>query len=380
MAPLYAAVMHGCQAGKHQEALDEVYCRRILRGDQTVFSWRILGAFGADLAALSSFYDEVWSSPTTGDLTQHNKASLLNWTGFCLRAVGRLTQALQVLQHGLEVAEHIEDWGNGAFITRYLSEICLTIGDVAKAVDYGKKSVQLADLGGDGFLRLSSRAGLADAQHQAWNLAEAEDVFREAEKMQKARDPEHPILYALQGYKYCDLLLAQGKYQEVKDRAIQNIKIARERNWIGSRAYGHLSLSRAHLMSGEQGDDFMRVADYLEQAVDGLRQAGSLEYVPRGLLARAEYYRVTGALEKTQRDLDEAFSIATRGGMRLHLADCHLEYARLALALGRDVPAERLYRNENARGHLAIAKKMIAEMGYHRHDKEVIELEKQMNQ
>jgi len=33
-----------------------------------------------------------------------------------------------------------------------------------------------------------------------------------------------------------------------------------------------------------------------------------------------------------------------------------------------------------AREHLAIAKKMIAEMGYHRRDKDVQELEKQMSQ
>jgi hypothetical protein len=34
MAPLYAAVAHGCQAGRHQEALDEVYWRRISRRDE----------------------------------------------------------------------------------------------------------------------------------------------------------------------------------------------------------------------------------------------------------------------------------------------------------------------------------------------------------
>ncbi len=54
--------------------------------------------------------------------------------------------------------------------------------------------------------------------------------------------------------------------------------------------------------------------------------------LPLGLLARMEYYRVTGDLNKAQKDLDEAFTIATRGGMGLYLADCHLEYARVYLA------------------------------------------------
>ena len=84
------------------------------------------------------------------------------------------------------------------------------------------------------------------------------------------------------------------------------------------------------------------------------------------MLARAEFHRITGALDKAQRDLDEAFSLATRGGMRLLEADCHLEYARWQLASNE---------KDKARGSLAKAKKMIEEMGYHRRDNEVKELE-----
>jgi hypothetical protein len=100
--------------------------------------------------------------------------------------------------------------------------------------------------------------------------------------------------------------------------------------------------------------------------------------LPRGLLARAEFHRMAGALDKARRDLDEAFSIATRGGMGLFVADCHLEYARLAMA---ETPTPSLPRRTGegegggAREHLAIAKKMIEEMGYHRRDQEVKELE-----
>ncbi len=56
--------------------------------------------------------------------------------------------------------------------------------------------------------------------------------------------------------------------------------------------------------------------------------------------------------------------------MRLHEADCHLEYVRLYLASGRDVALQRLYRE-----HLAKAKEMIEEIGYHRRDQEMKELE-----
>ena len=41
------------------------------------------------------------------------------------------------------------------------------------------------------------------------------------------------------------------------------------------------------------------------------------------------FRREQGDLDAAARDLDEALEIATRGGMRLHQADCYLEFARL---------------------------------------------------
>jgi hypothetical protein len=52
--------------------------------------------------------------------------------------------------------------------------------------------------------------------------------------------------------------------------------------------------------------------------------------------------------------------------MRLHEADCHLEYGRLSLATGDAA---------GAREHCAVASRMVAELGYGRRDGEVRELE-----
>ena len=62
-------------------------------------------------------------------------------------------------------------------------------------------------------------------------------------------------------------------------------------------------------------------------------------------------------------------TIATRGGMGLHEADCHLEYARLYLAMEK---------KEKARESLSKAKEMIQEMGYGRRQKDVKEIEGQL--
>ena len=91
--------------------------------------------------------------------------------------------------------------------------------------------------------------------------------------------------------------------------------------------------------------------------------------IPRSLLARAALHRVRGDFERARRDLDEAMTIAERGGMGLHQADAHLEYARLYLAMGN---------KPEARERLATAKEMVGRMGYHRRDGEVAELEERL--
>jgi len=368
MAPLFAAVAHGCLAGRHQEALDEVYWKRIQRG-QEHFNWKKLGAFGADLATLSGFFVSLWDKPVDG-LKEDAKSFVLNQAGLYLRALGRLAESAQPMQASLESYIAREGWKNAALVASNLSELYLTLGEVRHALDAARQSVELADRSGYWGWRMGFRTTFADALHQAGRLAEAEAAFREAEEIQKASQKEFSLLYSLPGFRYCDLLLSQGKVAEVQRRVGQTIEIARRNKWLLDIALDHLSLGRAHLLQAQVGahrDAPLRdAATYLDRAVDGLRQARAQEFIARGLLARAELRRVTGELDKARRDLDEAFSIATHSGMRLFEADCHLEYARLHQACGEKT---------QARESLAKAKTMIEEMGYHRRDQEVKELE-----
>ncbi len=399
MAPLYAAVMHGCQAGRHQETLDEVFVQRIDRGRGEAFVVKKLGAMGSALSALSGFFDSPWHS-VNKELLENSKSYVLSNAGFCLRALGRLAEAVQPMQASLDTYNRQENWKFAARIASNLSELYLTIGDVPQALAYAEQSVQLADRSGDADLQRAFRTSLADALHQAGRLAESEAAFHKADEMQKKRQPEFSLLYSLQGYRYCDLLLSQGDYAEVGRRASQTLEWAKQYLQSGGSllwiALDNLSLGRAHLLQSQRDPShpFTESANNLNRAVDSLRQAGTQHYLPRGLLACAEFYRVTGALDKAQKDLDEAFSIATRGGMGLHLADCHLEYARLSLRgagfATKQSPSRELeiasqktlamtpdQLKDKAREHLAIAKKMIEEMGYHRRDGEVKELERE---
>jgi tetratricopeptide (TPR) repeat protein len=236
-----------------------------------------------------------------------------------------------------------------------------------------QQCVEFADQSGNSFQRISKRTTLADSLHQSGHLSEAEGAFHEAEIMQKAQQSQFPILYSVQGFQYCDLLLDQGKYQEVQARARQTLAWSTQQSGPLDIALDCLSMGRAYLHQAqrEATGNFEEATEYLKQAVDGLRQAGTIHHLPRGILARAELYRIKGEFDRAQADLDEAMRIATRGSMGLYEADCHLEYARLYLARGE---------RERARASWAKAKEMIERMGYHRRDKDVQEIEEQLKE
>ncbi|HEX5707057.1 MAG TPA: hypothetical protein VFX96_07165, partial [Pyrinomonadaceae bacterium] len=366
MTPLYLAVAHGCEAGRHQKALDEVYWRRVQRGNR-YFSVKNLGAYGANLTALRGFFDTPWQHLIL-ELTEDAKALVLAITGFALRALGQLKESIQPMQANLEVRISQRNWRNAAIAANNLSETYLTIGDLSQSLTYARRGVEFADQSGDSFLRMSTRTTLADTFQQAGRLSEAEDTFREAEKMQKEDQPEFPILYSLWGFRYCDFLLGQGKYQDVQARAVQTLALVTPQGWLLDIALDCLSMGRAYLLQArrEASADFAEATNYLKRAVNGLREAGNLDDLPRGLLARAELYRAMGEFGRAQADLDEVMPIAMRGSMGLYEADCHLEYARLHLARGK---------KGLARASWWKAQEMILRMGYGRRDKDVREIE-----
>jgi tetratricopeptide (TPR) repeat protein len=70
MQPLFLALVYGCNAGRHTDALHEVYLPRIMRGEQS-YAARKLGAHGALLSSLIYFFeDRSWNKPVTPNLPE----------------------------------------------------------------------------------------------------------------------------------------------------------------------------------------------------------------------------------------------------------------------------------------------------------------------
>jgi len=364
---LFAAVAHGCKAEKHQEVLVDVYLKRIKRQNEH-YSTRKLGAYSSDLVAISNFFDVPWAKPSSY-LSDEKKAMVLYWVGGRLRALGRLEESSYPLRIAADIYINQKNFKEAAKVINDLSIISMILGNVFQAISYAIQSVDFADQSGDSFIRQVMRAVLADTLHQASKVTDAERIFKEVEGMQKERRPQYPYLYSIRGFRYCDLLQSQGKYQDVINRSFKVIELAIRNKFILEIALDKLSLGRAFMLQAEVQvtNDFIQAEKYLNQAVEGLLKAGYQDFLVRGYLARAALYRLKNEFPKAWADLDEAYEIAERSEMKLYLTDYHLESCRLCIAEGKSGQAAQ---------HLESAKKLIAETGYHRRDKEAEDLEK----
>jgi len=391
LQPLYQALVHGCLTGRQQEACDKVYFDRILRGTESdgFYSTRKLGAIGANLAAVAAFFDEPWSR-VSSNLGEADRAWLLNDAAFSLRALGRLTEALQPMRASLEMAIQQKDWKNAAIYAGNLSDLELTLGRLTDAVADARQSITHADQSGDAGQRMSTRTAAADALHQSGRRAEAGALFAEAERMQKEDQPQFDLLYSLQGFQYCDWLLAPAERAawqavlrgasvppvveplgldghakicaEVERRAATTLGWVTSQEWLLTIALDHLTLARVGLIRAILAHPLpqpTRDLPHVAAAVNGLRDAGTTDELPKGLLTAALYHFVRGDAASARADLDQAREIAERGSMPLYLADIHLHRARL-------------FRDH---AELAKASALIEKHGYGRRNEELDDAE-----
>ena len=405
LQPLYQAVAHGCQAGLQQDAHDRVWFTRIRRHNE-YYSVIELGAFGSDLGAVACFFETPWYRVSPA-LTDNDQAVLFNAAASYLRALGRLTEALEPMRVSGEMDIKVKEWDGAARSYNNLSELELTLGEVAGAMGDAEQSMTYADRSGDAFLRLYSRTTHADTLHQAGRRAEAEARFREAEDLQAESQPYCPLLYSGQGFRYCDLLLREAEHaawqccvslnsQPSTLNALESCRAVEQRakkmfEWHESTdslldvAIDHLTLGRAALYRAIlEHSDFRLLTSHfshIDVAVDGLRRAGVGVYLLCGLLTRAWLRSLTGARtgpESAQSDLDEAWEIAERGPMPLFLADIHLHRARLfgrQKAEGRMQNGETAYPWESPQADLAEARRLIYKHGYLRRKEELEDAE-----
>jgi hypothetical protein len=241
---------------------------------------------------------------------------------------------------------------------------------------------------------------LADVLHQAGRAADARRLFREAEAIQRTIEPENRFLYSVRGFRYHDLLLsgceryawvqqvgigswaasAKARLARLRSRAKEvERRVLTNRDGLGHRlgrlsnALDEITISRAglyqmlsSLLGGSVSPEMaLRTAlGRVETAVEALRSCCAQHHLPNALFTRAWVRLLHGDPAGAQSDLDEAWDIAERGPMQLHMADIHLHRARLFFR-------EEHYPWESPQADLVAAEKLIEDCGYYRRDGEL---------
>lgn len=365
MQPLFAAVVHGCAAGLHQEVCEDVFLRRIRRGKEN-YLIKKLGAYAADLSCLSHFFADRWTRPEPA-MTNAYQTWAIAEAGFGLTGLGRLREAIEAMEEALSRSVKANDWKNASIDAANLSERYLLLGEITQAEAHARDAVDYVDRCGGAIEAIFWRAAHADALHHLGQTSDARALFTEAERMQAQQDPSLPILYSGHGYQYCDFLLSEGETDDVIRRVKQTLRLATKHRLLRDIALDNLNLGRAYMTTSPSNSTAAK--EHLRAAVDGLRTAGCTHEIPLGLLARAAFHRTQDNLDLAERDLEEARKIVRQSGMRLFEADLELEQSRWHLA--KNDP-------DSARDTLGKAKELIESMDYGRRRPEVEHLESEL--
>lgn len=405
LQPLYQAVVHGCYAGLSETVRTEIYRDRILRGPEH-YSWHKLGAFSEELSAQLCFFIEPWSI-VMSDITDSGQAWLFNEVACCLRSLGRLTEAIEPFVASVSRANTRKDWLNATIHASNLSELQLQLGEIGGAIRNAQKCIEYANNYGD-IMELSiNLTVLAEAMNKAGNQVLALQFFKEAEALQAICEQQYPLLYSLQGFRYCDLLLAEAERAawwasmfdrislsdmyfsdedivsfeircgEVFDRCLKIsdwgcdslLDLALINLTLGRGAIYSAVLERYPLRFSRNTLTKYNVHKWLSNTMGFLCRSHQQGYINCGLLASSWLSRLDGDNEGAQADLDEAWDIAERGPMRLHMADIHLYRARLFFR-------EDKYPWDSPQADLIAAEKLINDCGYHRRDEELADAKK----
>jgi tetratricopeptide (TPR) repeat protein len=330
MMMLYRAVRHGAHAGLWTEALNDVYYRRIQRGEES-FATATLGTIGLNLAALGSFFAEPWRRPVPA-LSISDQAYVLAEVGGYLQAQGRARETQRPLEEALELYQSVANWRNASLVAFRLSDLGSMNGDVMTAILAAERSLELSERSDDVARQITAHAVLGDALHAAGVYDAAFAAFAEAESVPRSHGPADSWLISLNGFRYCDLMLESGRLtvEEVRERAELMLQVSEQNAWLLETALHHLILGRTFLDSQRERAKF-----HLEKSVRRLREAGTQHWLPLGLIRRAAVQRRMGDFLGAGKDLREAEEISVRGELRRWLIEAALERVRLYAADGQ---------------------------------------------
>lgn len=367
MQPLYRAVAHGCLAEEYRTVLQNVYWMRIRRLDQANriqgYSIKTLGAYNQELTVLSAFFIQGWLKPISKDLSDLEHVWLLSAASFCLMSLGRLAEATKLREACIELlknSQHQEKQENLSRSAGVLAELSLLLGELNNAEVTIRLSAEYAKGNKNKIIQAEIYSFLAYVLCHSAQFKSARQVFLQAEELLKSHD--YPYLYSMSGVHYCLYLLDttnNPKYlKKIIIRTSAGLMISEHSNVLLDIALNHFILARTYqaLQNSKSANS------EFDLAIQMIHKSARLNEVPLVYLYRADFHLTQNQLAPAQADLNSAWEIIERCGMKLYAVDYLLIHGRYCLAI-KD--------HNTALNHYEEAKQLIQETGYHLRDAEL---------
>lgn len=372
MAPCYLAIMHACFAGQHAKAFKDVY-KPLLRQGSGAYNTDQLRAFADDLSALKRFLiNDREVVPSLADET----GFILGEIGFDLRALGRLTEAIVAMRSAMkwDKSQGGDHLVNAIRQADLLSTTLLSRGQIDEALDFANKAISLAS--DDEYHRMICLTTRAEAHHVSGDLDDAGNDFSEAEEIGRKLFGHRgwTFLRSFQGYRYCDYLLTKKRYDNVEERVAKTIewdanggyprpardgiylRVLQTEGQFLPLALNYIMRARVQMVDDAPTAEALELSKTdLDRAAELISQSETRHLRPKLLLARAQWSRITGALDEAKTKLDNCLRICRRDGMKLGTAECLVELARVTRDQG-DAKTAEVHRSE--------ARELIVANGY----------------
>jgi tetratricopeptide (TPR) repeat protein len=341
--------------------------------------------YGKPPGAYSWFINSVWTLiGARRTLTKAGiRASLLNDLSVCLMALGRLEEAREALHEEAQLRGSITCFENLAFLEVASGNLQAAIAAASKAVNLAEQNGVEEDFWSALFVfgvaceHAGEAARLVEIKGRFRHLIERKIDFNAYGKWTTLTRPDRAAWRRILGSS-ADFREGIQALNEFK-KTFQSVPIP-DSPGPGDRMKDH---AEKQLFRGRIGfyehlltamtttDPPAGVLEDVERAIKGFRDANSLIDLPKGLLTRAWLRFLEGkqtSIERARSDLNEAWEIAERGPMRLHLADIHLYRARLFHSV-------KPYPWKSPQEDLAAARKLIEQCGYWRRKEELEDAE-----
>ena len=362
MQPLYRAVIHGCLAQEYSKANINVYWKRICRTTE-FYSTRILGAYSQNLISLKAFFPNDWNKPVNTDLSTQAQAWLLSETSFCLTSLGRFPEAIETRLAALNLFKKLKDWKGIAIAARCIVDLYLPIGQIQTADTAIEEALYaIHEVNKDSKNNSISGAILSNCYRGTiykcyGDIQKALKYFRQAEVLQMKKGN---YLSSFVGYLYCALLLESEKDKksilDIRARA-ENLFALQDRN-VHDDSYLYLIIARIITLLNINED----AEKYFSLAIECIQKSNRVNQITRFYLYRADFYLIQSKLSSALADLNSAYEIIERCGMKLYAVDYLLIHGRYCLATN-DFDSALIHYEE--------AKILIQETGYHLRDAEL---------